>query len=266
MNLLSYSACEKSLDFQPDKNWPKNWPSFAWEKILISGFTHTDKPVLNFQSKDVKFLHLFHSCYPHLHLSEMGRIISRWPNINFTDFSWKDFFSFYGLQNIDSLMQQLKVLISTPVSFQNWINEKGIHPTALRILNSLRNTRKAHFLFQWITENNLSQSLGMKALELGIELILMNISFEKILKSNLSPEETVKVIEQKRKPLSAIRDEVEKKKLKSLLWPSYATGQWSRKGDKTGLEIKLWCQNQKELKEKITRINQMNIFNQLKNK
>ena len=266
MDLIPCNTCKKLLDFQPNKSWPKNWPAFSWEKILISGFTHTDKPVLNFKSEDVKFLHLFHSCYPDLHLSEMGRIISQWNNITFTDFSWKEFFSFYGLQNTDLLIQQLKILVSTPSSFQDWVDKKEIHPTALRVLSSLKNIKQANFLFQWITKHNLSQSLGIKVLELGVELLLMDIPFNEILKSNLSPEDTIQAIEKKRKPLSTTKDEIKKRKLKNILWPSHVTGQWNRKGDKTGIEIKIWSQNQKELEEKINRIHQMNIFNHLNKK
>lgn len=264
MDLIPYSTCKKFLDFQPEKPWPKSWPIFAWEKTLISRFTYTDKPVLNFKSEDVKFLHLFHSCYPYLNLSEMGRIISQWSNISFLNFSWKEFFSFYGLQNTDSLIQQLKILISTPPSFQNWINKKSIHPTALRVLNSLKNIKHANPLFQWIAENNLSQSLGIKTLEMGVELILMGISFDEILKSNLSPEDTIQAIEKKRKPLSTIQDETKKKKLENIMWPSNVTGGWNRKGDKTGLEIKIWCQNQKELEEKLNKVNQLSVFQKLK--
>ena len=266
MDLIPHSTCKKLLDFQPEKPWPKSWPIFAWEKILISGFTYTDKPVLNFKSEDVKFLHLFHSCYPYLNLSEMGRIISQWSNISFLYFSWKDFFLFYNLQSTDSLIQQLKVLISTPPPFQNWVNKKSIHPTALRVLSSLKNIKQADSLFQWIAENNLSQSLGIKTLELGVELILMNISFIEILQLNLSPENIIQILEQKRKPISTIQAEIKKRNLKNMIWPNHVTGGWNRKGDKTGLEIKIWCQNQKELKEKTNRINQMNIFNQLNKK
>ena len=261
MKLVSHSICKKSLDFQPDKPWPENWPGFAWEKILISGFTHDNRPVLNFQSEDVKFLHLFHSCYPRLNLSEMGRIISNWENMSFPEFSWKDFFMFYDLRNTEILIKQLKILINTPSVFQNWVCQKELHPSALRVLNSLQNIKTGDFLFQWIAEKNLSQSLGIKILELGVELILMDIPFTDILKPKPSPEKLIQLMEQKRKPVSTQYDDTQKKKLESIMWPTHATGQWCRKGDRTGLEIKVWSQNQKEWEEKINKITKMKIFN-----
>ena len=264
MNLTSYSSCEKILDFQPDKPWPKSWPAFAWENILISNFTQASKFVLNFTSKDVKFLHLFHSCYSRLSFSELGRILLKWEKREKPIFSWEEFFSLYGFsQNTDFLMQQLKIFISTPVSFQDWVNTKGVHLAELRMLSSLKKTNQVHFIFRWITEQNLSHSIGVKALELGVELLLMDFHPEEILKLNISPEETIKAMEQKRKPLTAFQDQMKQRNLKKIIWPSHVTTQWHRKGDDTGLEIKLWCRNQTELEEKINRIHQMAIFNQL---
>ena len=263
MNLTSYSICKKSLDFQPDTPWPKNWPAFAWDEIIIAGFSQTHQPVLNFHSEDVKFLHLFHSCHPQLSLSELSRIILNWKSIEKPTFSWSDFFSLYNLQNPDFLIKILKVFSSTPAFFQKWANNKGLHPSELRILNSLESLTQANFIFHWIAEKNPSHSIGMRILELGVELLLMNIQADEILQSNLSLEEALQAMEQKRKPLSSSHDQIKNKRLKKIIWPTHVNAQWQRKGDKTGLEIKIWCQNQKELEEKIQRVHQLAIFNQL---
>ncbi len=263
MKLTSYNICKKSLDFQPDTPWPEDWPAFAWEKKIIAGFKQEKLPVLNFQAEDVKFLHLFHSCHPKLNLSELSRITLKWKFIEKTSFSWKDFFSLYNLQNPDFLVKILKVFSSTPPSFQKWADKRELHPYELRIFNSLENPIQANFIFQWIAEKNLSHSSGIKILEWGIELLLMNIQVDKILNSNLSPEEVLQAMEQKRRPLSSSSDLVKNKKLKQMIWPAHVHAQWQRRGDKTGLEIKIWCQNQKGLEEQIQRIHKLSIFNQL---
>ena len=256
MNLISYKSCKKSLDFKPDIPWPKNWPAFAWEKTILSGFTHTDKPVLNFTSDDVKFLHLFHTCHPQLNFLEMGRLILKWEHrLPSACFSWERFFSFYGLnQNTDFLIQQLKVFASLPPAFQKWVNKKAVHLNELRVLHSLKTPNQMNFIFQWVTMHNLSHSSGIKALELGVELLLMGFKPDEILQSNLSPEKAIQKMEQKRKPLSLSEDQSRKNTLKRIIWPSHVTAQWHRKGDKAGVEIKIWCQNQKELEDRIKKI------------
>lgn len=271
MNLIPYQECQKSLDFQPENPWPKSWPAFAWEKTIIAGFTHTRQSVLNFTASTVQFLHLFHTCHPQLNLSELGRIISQWSeHEKKLSFSWKDFLILYGLnQDSNFLIKHLKIFISTPSAFQNWTHKKSIHLNELRILNSLENPKQIYFLLEWIGKHDVSHALGLKAMELGIELLLMGCSPDEILSPdirNTSPESVVQVMEQKRKPLTFSQDQIKKETLRTIPWPAHVTTEWRRKGDKTGLEIKIWCQNQKELKEKIEKVNLLSIFEKLKQK
>ncbi len=262
MNLIAYNDCQKSLDFQPDTIWPKYWPAFAWENKLVSGFNNKNQVVLNFTSEDVNFLYLFHHCHPQLSLSEMGRILLRWNKTKKPVFSWKEFFSLYKLsQNTDFLIQQLKIFMSTPHSFQNWVNKKKLHPAELRVLNSIKNTKPIHFILEWIAGQNLSHALGMKALELSTELFLMGYQTDKILNPNISPEEAILEMEKKRKPFSFSLDQTKKKHLKTT-WPSHVTARWHRKGDQAGLEIKMWCRNQEDLEKKL--IGVKSAFQQLK--
>ena len=264
MELISFSICNKSLDFQPNASWPKNWPAFAWNQFIVAGFKENNPHVLNFSSENVKFLHLFHTCHPYLHLSELSRITSIWKKTEALPLSWEDFFSIYDLKNINLLTSMLPIFANTPPAFQKWVDQKKIHPAELRILKSLKDIKTIFPLLLWIAKENLSHSLGISVLEQGTELILMDIPLEEIFKKNLSQEETVQMIEQKRKPLSYSTEQIKRQKLKEILWPTGVNSQWQRKGDKTGLEIKIWCQNQKELEEKLTKVNQLSIFQQLK--
>ena len=265
MNLIPYQECQKTLDFQPEKSWPKSWPAFAWEKTIIAGWTHINTAVLNFLGERVNFLHLFYTCHPRLSLSELGRIITQFSKEEKKPvFSWKEFFPLYGFpQDPDFLIHLLKIFISTPPIFQNWSNSRSVHLNELRVLNSLKNTQQIHFLLEWIAQSGLSHSLGLRALELAVELLLMGWPADEILSQNvrnLPPEFALQTMEQKRKPLSFAQDQMKKENLKKISWPAQVTAGWQRKGDKTGVEIKIWCQNQKELKEKTEKISLLPIF------
>ena len=254
MNLTIYKSCQKSLDFKPDRSWPKFWPSVSYENKLISGFTNIYQPVLNFKKEDVNFLHLFQHCHPRLNLSELGRIVISWSQIEPPPCSWTPFFKLYGLnQNTDFLIQQLKMFISTPFTFQNWVNTKEVHLNELRVLNSVEEIQPLYFILNWIAEHNLSHSNGIKALELSVELWLMGHTLEKILKTNLSPEKALLEMEHRRKPLSSSQDQIKKKQVQKIIWPSDMKAQWVRKGDKTGLQIQMWCRNLKDLDKKQNR-------------
>ena len=251
MNLSSYDICQKALDFQPERPWPEGWPPFAYENELVSGFGRTNLPVLNFTAKDVKFLHLFHQCHPRLNFSELGRIVTKWAEIKPAPCSWGALFRLYGLnQNTDFLIGQLKIFISTPLSFQKWLSEKKAHLNELRILSAVKDTRPIHFILEWIAEKNLSHSLGVKALELSGELFLMGRKPRQILNPLLPPEKALLEMEQKRKPLAFSKDQTKQNQLQKAVWPSDTTAKWLRKGDKTGLQIHIWCQTPEDLDKK----------------
>ena len=274
MKLVSPALCDScSFDFQPQKKWPESWPPFAWDYKLITGFTqsgHHHVLELNNKGKNGKcdyFLNLFHSCYPQLSLPELGRILNKWDITQLPGFSWPDFLALYHYhQDLPFLKNFFTKLNSTPTSFQKWVTEKKLHLNDLRILNSIPNIDDLSFMFQWITEKNVSHLHGIKTLELAGELLLMGFKEIDILHENLrdNPQAMVQHIERKRKVKALSKDQEQKKKLESTVWPNQVHGQWVRKGDQTGLEIKLWCKNQGELQKKLKTLNDLtttdNIF------
>lgn len=266
MNLMAYKDCTKILDFKPSKNWSHDWPAFSWETLLISHFNQQNKMVLNFTKKDISFLSLFYSCYNKLNLLELENIFVKWNPKKDLNFLWKDFFTLYGFgQNTEAFIQELNLFISLPPEFKNWIHKKDVHLKQLRLLKSIKPISKLNFIFNWICQQNLSYSLGIKALELSAELFLMGVLPHKILTLNTSPEEAIQIMEQTRKPISASQEQKNQKNLNQIIGSSHIKAQWQRKGDNTGIEIKLWCKNQEQLEEQIKRIQNKKLFNPLKN-
>ena len=265
MKLIKKEYCKTSLNFQTIKTWPVNWPPFSWETTQISGFNSSSIYALNFHSYDVNFLHLFHNCYPKLHLMELAQIATKWKNIEPYFFTWSDFFTLYGLhQPPDDLKKQLQKLLSTPLSFQNWLTDKRIHLNELRIFNVFSEINDLDFIFQWLHKNNVSKSNGLTALELAGELRLMGYKEADILPSHIhSVELSIEYMEQKRKKNTLSVDQEKQKYLQQIAWPAHANGRWLRKGDETGLEIKLWCKNQKDMAKKIEQINKVQVFDKL---
>jgi len=290
MNLLPYKACSKSLDFSPNTPWPDNWPAFSWEQYIVAGFNTKQQNSLNFSSKDLHFLDLFYSCYPQLSCLELAKILSYWKDKNikeckmvgrpeeklmlthwkdknikdldfsFLGFSWEEFFSLYQLNYTETFTQIMKMLLFTPPEFQSWLHQKKVQPGELRILNSLKNIHQIHFILLWIADQNPSHRIGLNILEIGTELYLMGFKPEEILKPDTNPETALQTMKKKRHPISSSQDQIKKEKLQQINWPLNTTAQWSRKGDKTGIEIKIWCQNQTEWTEKVTQLNNLPIF------
>ncbi len=268
MELVAKKDCDLSLDFQPEKNWPLCWPAYAYNKQVIAGFSSSHFLVLNFKERNGDFLSLFCSCHPHLNWLEMGRIITQWKA---PPFSWEQFFLAYGLQgDTDFLEECLKILLITPLSFQKWVVDKKVHLNYLRVLLAVRKAglKKWDILLhvlKWVSNRDVSYSVGIKILELSVELTLIGVSLEEILKKeNQDVNSIIQSMERLRKPLSAAWDQKQKNTLGKLFWPTHVNGTWKRKGDQTGVEIALWCRNQKELNNQLKNIEDMDVFQQLR--
>ncbi len=256
-------CCAQTFNFKPVQVWPLCWPAFAWDKKLVSGFSSAHSLAINFESDKTDFLSLFHSCYPRLNLLELGRIIHHCPK---SFFPRKQFLSFYGLhQDEVFIIKQLRLLLSAPTALQKWIVEKGVRLGELRILASMKSVDDLHFIYEWLLKKNVSHALGVRALELAGELVLMGFSAIEILKQSddLPIEEAVQTMESLRKPINSKQDNQKQKTLQNMLWPVKTSASWKRKGDAAGIEIKLWCQNQLDLERQLKAISNIPIFDQL---
>ena len=121
-----------------------------------------------------------------------------------------------------------------------------------------------HLFFNGLQKKHLSPTWS-NSLELAGELLLMGFKETDILNKNLwdDPQAMVQHIEQKRKGNTLSRDQEQQKKLKNTTWPHQVHGQWVRKGDQSGLEIKLWCKNQRELQKKLETLSNLDTLNKV---
>ena len=259
-------CCLQTLNFHPVQVWPLYWPVFAWDKKVISGFSSVQTSVVNFEPDEIDFLSLFHSCYPRLNLLELGRIIHHCPP---SFFPKKQFLSFYGFHQDEVFIgKQLRLLLSAPVALQKWVIEKEVHLGELRILASMESVEDLHFIYEWLLKKNVSHALGVRALELAGELMLMGFSTTEILKptDNLRVEEVILAMESLRKPVNSKQDSQKQKALQNILWPVNTSVSWKRKGDAAGVEMKLWCQSQVDLERQLKEIGNIPIFDRLNKK
>ena len=271
MKLIPLTSCDSTFfNFQPQRQWPESWPPFSWNQKIIAGFTHSCQYALEFKPENEKdhknFLHLFSTCHPQLSLSELGRILNKWDTKQIPGFSWSDFFAGYNYhQDIHFLKKFFTKLNTTPINFQHWVTEKKLHLNDLRILNCIPDINDLLFMFQWIAEKNISHFHGTKALELTGELLLMGYKKIDILNEQFTedPSAMVEHIELKRKSNTLSKDQQQKKQLEHTTWPNQVQGQWTRKGDQAGLELKLWCKNQEELQQKLKTLSNLDTLDKV---
>ncbi len=266
--LISTTRCDASLSFSPLTLWPQGLPAVSINKVLIAGFGQ--QLALNYQipieNSASAIADLFRSLYSDLSFSELAAL----QKLS-APFVWLPIdliVQKFGFQYNDSFIKVCQVLQSAPENFQKWCAEKKVGPQDLMpLLSYTDNTNSLNVLFIEIINLQLSKALGVKALELGIELLMMGTETEKLSSQNLfnANQNTQQNTQQNkdknpgelwlesltwlRYPETKARDEERRLQMNQLPWPGHSQARWVRQGDKAGIELKLFVTQPSDLKK-----------------
>jgi hypothetical protein len=131
------------------------------------------------------------------------------------------------------------------MNFKTWKEQKKVKDQDLIFTHSLKENLHLE-LFTKISEQmaSLTPSFteGLNFLELATELILMGHT-ESLFESNRDFTAWLENLKKLRFPQTAARDELLKQKFESLPWPAGAKIKFERRGDKAGVELKMFISN-----------------------
>ncbi len=135
------------------------------------------------------------------------------------------------------------------MSFITWSEAKKLKESDLiftRALKSSIHLDLFHKLADDLTVLNPSFSEGLQILELLTDLILMGHNEELFLQSSNS-ESYKSHLKALRYPQTTQRDENLKSKLEALPWPYGSKVKFERRGDRAGIELKLFISSEVDL-------------------
>lgn len=252
MIIKPISQCSKVLDFGPRKPWPEALPALAWKGHLVCGFGRLDGE----EAVDVSerlFLEVWKACHPELALSELARLVMCIQNMNrefFVEIG-EGLFSLYGLRLNDRLMQVLEVLVRTPREFQNWCDEKKMGARDLAPLLAVEDVHEIEPLLRELPRMVISKFEGARALEMFVELFLMNRPINDLLPTSDNGGLYVRRLEGWRRPAASEHDEEWRRKVGQWPWPSQVQAEWQRFGDQSGIEIKIRTTSPDDFQKKL---------------
>lgn len=254
MLIKPLTQCSRGLDFQPRKAWPEVLPALSWRGHLLCGFERAQGEAV--ELGDVALLAAFTAIYPKLGLGEFARwrkaLSAQWPE---ECREWQDGFArTYGWRWSDRLSQTLDALLQTPLVFQAWVDTKEVAPRDLSPLLALPNIADFDLFLRALADLPVSRSEGTRALELGVELFLLDRPLNDLLPASDAPQEYLRRLERWRRPRTEQADESWRQELSRWPWPSQVQGQWSRVGDQAGLEIKIRTTSPQDLNKKLERL------------
>lgn len=249
--LCPISQCVTELQFQTRSHWPQSLPAVAVNNVVLAGF---QQPMVFNHSLDWKdrdaIATLFRSLYSDLSFAELALL---WEKSEAFDwFPFAEIAAKFHFQATEHFFNVAKALLKTPIGFQNWCADKKIGPQDLSSLLAAR-ALDLKPLYLKILNLGLSKSQGAQALETAIELLLMGISETdlqlSVSEESFQAEAWLELLKRKRFPEAFARDTAAQENMKNLPWPGSSQARWTRYGDKSGIELKIFVSNPSDLKK-----------------
>lgn len=143
-------------------------------------------------------------------------------------------------------MQDINSSLSVP--FQNWVQAKKVKPQDLRfltLLTSLEHQEKFSKVTDAFFATGPTFSEGLQVMETVVDLVLMKKS------DQIPPFSTIDVWRQQlahvRHPVTTAHDDVRKAAIEKLKWPSGSKIKVERRGDRHGVELKVFISSATDL-------------------
>jgi len=282
--LINLANCKRNLDFNPESPWPELLPLYCYEDELLCGFNRTtidpETKVISLEGQSLPIL--IKTIHPNLSFPEVARLVEKLSlSLDKTKDCTNEVWNLYGYHARENLIILAQKITQLPRDIQRWLSQKKFSPQDLAPLRALNDLKIMNDFWDELLISNPSKSEGVKWIELLVELLLMDFKFEQIhpngIKMNsvsgensttscsqsLSTSLWLSHLQALRYPLSTNQDLLAETKVRSLHWPAKSEARWSRRGDRSGIELKLFFSNPSELKLNLVRLEK--VSNELEN-
>lgn len=256
MKITQISQCKKELDFNPALQPHHHIYAIALDGQLISGFHWSlEQNCLNYEHLDSQAqLHLFKSLYHQLSFVEIARLtqlLKVTPILPVAEL-WQAYHYSFNQHH----QELVEIITQLPSYFLKYTQEKQWDPQDFYILKSVKDLSLLENLFINLSQKNPSKSLGGQIFELATELLLLGRTWTELEPQNLSNEEWHKKLNTLRYQQALSLDHEKSSILKTI--PSQlAQAKWVRRGDKAGVELKLFFSSSTELSKNILQLQKL---------
>lgn len=258
MELIKFTQCASSLNFDPLEDLKPKLTPTAYLGELLNGFKHDPlREVLNYQKADCDFIDLLKSLYENLSYIEILKLyFCLEGNIQLKEhITAETYFSAFGFKIDENLKLTNSLVLKLPKTFLIWCSQKKWGPQDFAPLRSFTNgiSQLAPYLEKF--NNSLSKNDGALAFELLVELIMLDTDLNYLFK--LDPSQWLLNLKKERYPLTSTQTNKNEALLKKIAWPLHSQAKWIRKGDKSGVELKLFFSHPQELEHSLIRLEQL---------
>jgi hypothetical protein len=261
MELIKITQCNKSLSFNSTNSLAKSLVPTSFSKVLLNGFAHPDTSlVINYSPTDCEFLVLFKSLHPDLsfvEICEFSKNLSIIPG--FENFTSHEVFANYAYKFDALLKQSIELSSDLPTDFLHWCTQKKWGPQDFAPLRSLSSEQiiELHPYFIKI-KDPCSKSEGTQIFELLIELFLLNKNISLLLQLDIN--QWPAYLKKERYPATHTQQQKNEDLVQKINWPLHSQAKWIRRGDKSGIELKLFFSHPQELSRSLIKLEQVKSY------
>ncbi len=249
--MIPIQECSKNLDFSPEIPWPDQLPPYCFKNELICGFERLEGMAIVLDSPNLT--QCLKAVYPELSFLELSRLSAK---LNSEPSLQKEIWETYGYRYKETLEEVAQQTVKLPPEVQRWLHQKKFASQDLAPLRSLKDINLLMEFWPLLTNSHFSKSDGAKIIELLTELLLM----EKPISALLPQKEIsfwLKELHILRYPQTTQYDAQAEKKIRSVAWPLKSEAKWARRGDRGGIELKMFFSHPQELKRSLERLQQV---------
>jgi hypothetical protein len=254
---------QRNFDFQPEQPWPSLLPVYCYENELLCGFDRTEGVAIQLStsttSGEFPLICCFKALYSELGFFELARLsLTLPPQPGLRENLWQQ----YGFRWRETLQEVVEKVTLLPLKVQQWLQTKKLGPQDLAPLRALPNIQALGDFWPQIIEFNLSKSETARTIELLVDLLLMDVNINDLLPQTSNEmsnqaQAWINHLHALRFPMATKQSQQAEEKIRQVAWPLKSEARWSRRGDRSGVELKLYFSHPQELKRSLDRLQQV---------
>ena len=223
---------------------------YLWKSVALNPEAAVSEKYLDLSSLTIE--DALSVAYPELTFSSLVEVLKRIePSVSLDK---SKVFANYGFLLDSKLSQLLLKIPHFPGSFWQWCQKHSLSPRDLFPLLSLNSPQDISQGLQIFSELTVSRSLGTQILELLVECYLLTGDKASLVKNIKNADLWLQNLKSLRFPNTLKSDLKKEKDLLSLPWTKDLNTRWLRQGDRSGLEIRFFASNHKELIQHVQRL------------
>lgn len=233
---MIHAQCPKTA-FPLRADWPSSLPTIEWRGHRLVG----SNPSYIVDLSPSPLGEVCKLCNPNIGLSVIAHLIAEFPK------EAENICQSYGLHWGERLAKILTVLLQTPASFQNWVDQRKFSPQDLAPLLAVADLGSIEKLLSSASHSKWTRSEAVQALEWAIELHLMGHDDISKLIENQDFDE----LRRRRRPLDTAQWAERQKHLAKIQIPRRTVVQWKNEIDVPLMEVRFQAQSKLDFLRKL---------------